>query len=363
MLTPHARWQAALHLEPVDRLPFWPKFDGAYLHAHGAALGAASVVELHAFVGSDPHLGVGGCTRQLRTTTAFSTEGIGTERVQRYHTPAGDLQAVHRFDAASQSWHPVEFPIKRVEDLATMTAWFADAQVALDAEALDGAREAVAGIGERASTMASLGESPLMYFVEWLAGVEGAHFFLADAPDAVETLFAAMHRVLRQEVALAVAHHPADLLYLVENTSTTLISPAQYRAYCLPYLMDYALLAQEAGRDLCLHMCGHLKALLPDLATLPVRAFEAYTTPPVGNATLREGRLACPQVCLIGGTNATWWLEPAGAIIAHLEAALAELPHQRGLVITSGGVMPPACAPETVREVCRWVQTLGARSS
>jgi len=33
MMTPKERWLAALRLRPVDRLPFWPKFDAAYLRA------------------------------------------------------------------------------------------------------------------------------------------------------------------------------------------------------------------------------------------------------------------------------------------------------------------------------------------
>ena len=41
---------------------------------------------------------------------------------------------------------------------------------------------------------------------------------------------------------------------------------------------------------------------------------------------------------------------------AHLERELAPLPHTRGIVLTSAGVMPPFCPPETIREVCRWIR-------
>ena len=53
------------------------------------------------------------------------------------------------------------------------------------------------------------------------------------------------------------------------------------------------------------------------------------------------------QVCLIGGTNAALWTRPAVEIIAQLATDLDALPHHRGLVVTSAGVMPPCCAPDT----------------
>jgi uroporphyrinogen-III decarboxylase len=200
-----------------------------------------------------------------------------------------------------------------------------------------------------------------MYFIEWLAGVENAHLLLADHQPEVETLFEALHRVLVQKAGLLCEHSPADVLYMTENTSTTLISPAQYRRYCARHVGEYARLAHEADRNLILHMCGHLKAILPDLAAIPARAFEAFTSPTLGNTTLRDGRQACPDKCLIGGTNAILWTRTADEIIAKIEADLSDLPHHRGIVVTSAGVMPPMCKPETIKRVCEWVKRYPAR--
>ena len=63
-----------------------------------------------------------------------------------------------------------------------------------------------------------------------------------------------------------------------------------------------------------------------------------------------------PDVCLIGGTNAALWItDNAAAIIAQLEHDISELPHRRGIVISSAGVMPALCSPGTIRRVCEWV--------
>jgi sialate O-acetylesterase len=63
----------------------------------------------------------------------------------------------------------------------------------------------------------------------------------------------------------------------------------------------------------------------------------------------------------IGGTNAVLWTRPADEIIAAIAHSLEELPHHRGLVLSSGGVMPPMCQPETIQTVCTWIRQFPAR--
>ncbi|HOJ39368.1 MAG TPA: hypothetical protein PK644_02740, partial [bacterium] len=79
------------------------------------------------------------------------------------------------------------------------------------------------------------------------------------------------------------------------------------------------------------------------------------------DTTLLDGRTFCPEKCLLGGTNATLWLQPARRICQELEKDLQALPHHRGLVITSAGVMPPGCSPETIKQVADFVRSFPAR--
>jgi uroporphyrinogen-III decarboxylase len=241
-----------------------------------------------------------------------------------------------------------------------MTEFFEDLSIEPDEEALRKLKQQLDEIGQDSFTATGIGESPLMYFIEWLAGVENAHYFLMDNQEEVERLFAVMHDVLVRRTRLLCEHNPVDAFYLIENTSTTLISPAQYRQYCVPQVGEYARIIEDAGRNLIIHMCGHLKGILPDLARIPAQAFEAFTSPTVGNTTLLDGRTACPGKCLIGGTNAVLWLKTPKEIIAKIEQDLDALPHHRGIVVTSSGVMPPMCVPETIREICEWVKSYPA---
>ena len=361
-MTPKERWLAAIEMKAVDRLPFWPKIGGSYPRAQSGPFCEMDPNAVIEWTGSDPHTHVGPPTRDVRKNTSFETvkrNGV-TQRI--YRTRHGSLEQTERFDEESQSMHPMTFPVKTAADIPLMIEWYEDGQVEFDADALEKSKASAAETGQRALIGTGIGESPLMLWVEHLAGIENAHYLLADCTAEVEALFDVIHRSLARRAEIICEHSPADVFYMTENTSTTLISPEQYRRYCLRHLGEYARIANAHCRPMVLHMCGHLKALLPDLATLPVSAFEAFTSPTLGNTTLLDGRTACPSTCLIGGTNAMLWLRPANEIIAKIEQDLNALPHHRGIVVTSAGVMPPRCKPETIKAVCEWVKTYPVRN-
>ena len=362
-MSPKERWLAALHMQPVDRLPFWPKLDAAYPRAQEAPFCTMANDAIHDWIGSDKHTWVSGGTKETRTDTAVETTTAGKLRRTTFHTPYGDTERIDQFDEASQAFHPIKFPVETREDIQRMTAFYADSSLEPDEDDLERIAERARQVGQDALVAQSIGESPLMHWVEWTAGVERAHLLLADHQVEVEELFAAMHRVLLQKTAILTEHSPADVFYMIENTSTTLISPQQYRTYCYEHIRAYGELTRSSGHPMALHMCGHLKLLLPYLTTLPVEAFEAFTTPTLGNTTLLDWRSACPDKCLVGGTNAVQWTGSADEIIEQIEQDLDVLPHHRGIAVTSAGVMPPLCRPETIREVCEWVKGYPATMS
>jgi uroporphyrinogen-III decarboxylase len=242
-----------------------------------------------------------------------------------------------------------------------MALAFSDQRFEFDPDGFERATALLRDLGEQAVAVTDVGVSPLMDWLEHLAGIEQGHLLLADHPAQVEALFEAMHQAVLRRAEIIADKAPYALVYSSENTSTTLISPALFQRYCYRHLLEYGRIISAAGKHHILHMCGHLKALLPDIATLPAAAVEAFTSPPVGNTRLLDGRAACPDKCFIGGTNATLWLEDAAAIIAEVERDLDALPHTRGIVVTSAGVMPPAATPETIREVGAWVKTYPVR--
>ena len=352
------RWLAALRLEALDHLPFWPKLDGAIERYNQKNGNGMNIAQMHGYIGSDRHEGMDSCCRDKRRDTSLKVSEKGGQRVTEYITPAGTLFSADEYDEESVSWHPVKAPVANLEDVKIMTRWYKDCDAELDPEAKKGCVEMLKRADGGAVFATGIGESPLMFFVEWMAGVENAHYLLADHPEEVEELFFEIHRVLCKRAEITAEHCPADMIYLTENTSTRLISPAQYEKYCFKHLWDYGAAFERYDRNLVLHMCGHLKDLLPVLAKTKARAFEAFTAPPLGDCALSDGRAACPGKCLIGGTYAMLWLEDERTIIQFLEEEFAKLPHLRGIVVTSGGVMPPAADLQKIKKVADWVKNV-----
>lgn len=360
-MTSRERWLAALRCQAVDRLPFWPKINDSYRSSQAAPFSRMTDAELHGWIGSDRHVGGPGCVKTIRNLT--STEQTQENGIRRtlFHTPAGTLTSVDRFDALSCSWHPREYPVKGPRDIEAMRWVFADVRLELDADELEKATALVRNLGEGGIAATGIGVSPLMDWLQHLAGIEQGLLLLTDCQADVQSLFEAMHRVLCRRAEIIADRAPYPIVYSVENTSTTIISPGLFRRYCLPHLLDYGRILSPAGKCHVLHMCGHLKAVLPDIASLPAAAIEAFTSPPVGNTTLLDGRAACPDKCLIGGTNAVLWLNDARTIIETLQRDLDALPDSRGVVVTSAGVMPPACNPQTIQQVGDWVKRYPVR--
>lgn len=357
MMTTRERWLAAIKMQPVDRLPFWPKILGGYLPAQREPFSSMSIDEIHDWIGSDKHIPIGSCVREIRKKSSRKISIDNGVKKVVYTAPAGELTAVLHFDKPSQSWHPVKFPIETAEDIKVMTDWYNDATLDIDNDGLEEMKMRQKEAGDNASTRAVIGESPLMDFIEWLAGVENGHYLLIDYQDEVEELFSVMHSYLIRKTEIMAEYSPADMLYFIENTSTTLISPEQFRKYCFNHLRDYARIINEANKPFVMHMCGHLKDILADISRIDAAAIEAFTTPTLGNTELIDGRTTCPDKCIIGGTNALLWTQDAEAIIEKIQQDLDTMPHHRGLVISSAGVMPPMAEPETIKKVADWLKT------
>ncbi|MAG13243.1 MAG: hypothetical protein CMN78_01465 [Spirochaetales bacterium] len=360
IMTPKERLIAALNNQPVDKVPFWPKSAQDYVNYQtNGKYNDWSLRDYHEYFDSDLWQTCAENTKLAPSCVSQydeTPEAGNRDRVVIRHIIGSDERKSVRIKG-----HPVEFSIKNLNDIIFMTAWFQGTRYETDEVNLEKQKQQLQKLGDRGILAHRLGKSPLMLFIEILAGVENAHYFLHDFPDEIDVLFEAMHQDILRRTKVALKSSVADLFFMGENTSTTLISPAQYRKYTKKHIADYKQVCSEHGKLMALHMCGFLKGVLADLADLEIQSFEAFTTPPVGNTHLLDGRLTNPNTCIIGGTNAALWLQPAKDICQAIKEELDALPHHRGIVVSSAGVMPPACNPETIKRVADFVHAYPAR--
>ena len=166
---------------------------------------------------------------------------------------------------------------------------------------VDGFARAEAAIGDDGLYIPTLDPSPVQQLIEMDMGLAGFYYHLQDHRAELESLLDAMHACRMAEYEIVARRSPAPALIPVENTSTTLISPALYRRYSLPQIRDYADIAHRHGKKLILHMCGKLSGLLGELAETGLDGINALTPPPVGDLEFEEALDVLGQDLIILG--------------------------------------------------------------
>lgn len=197
-------------------------------------------------------------------------------------SPWGTLATVLKHD------HPVEHPVKSLKELRILRAiWEAS-----DYVESQGMEEVFARveryIGDDGIYVPWLDPSPVQNLLEYEMGAANFYYLLDDHRQEVEELLAIMHAKRLQEYEIIARRTAADVVVSMENTSSTLISPRLYRQYSVPQLHDYIDILHRYGKIAVLHMCGHLKALLPAIRETGLDGINAATPPPVGTATFED---------------------------------------------------------------------------
>lgn len=356
-INPKERWLMTIRGEETDRLIFWPKiFNSSYMKNQCTRFQNMTIRQIHDYVGSDIQLYLPDYITFLRTGCTFEEQIRDGMYIKRYGTPHGRLEEIQKYDETTQSYHPIKTAVHTREDILLLTEYISSLSPEIDFDRLDEAKIIYKEFGDRGLVADNIGESPFMDFVEWYAGIENAQYLVMDYPDEVEELLREMQRVNLRLTELKTEYSPADVLYFTENTSTTIISPTQFSEYCKPFLTDYANLCRQGERTLFYHMCGHLKFILDEIDEIPFDGIEAVTSPPVGNTTFADVRKIIKNKCLIGGTNCVTWVHTPEQIISEINDSLNQLEHYRGIVLGTGGIIPPSCSPDTLRQVMEYIK-------
>jgi len=365
-MTGKERWLAALNMQPFDRFLFYPKYSVTFQNYLTGPMKSKTRDDIIDWIGADDCGDVTQVGMEVRTHSSFDADITSHKKVFTYMTKYGTCRAVHSLDPNTNSFHPTEFPIKTVEDIKIMTAWYRDITNKLNEDSLKRANEQAAALGDTtvlSSTVApqNRSETSIMHFMEWLAGIVEGQFMLADYPDEVHELFDAINDDMKSKVKLHAEYSPAEVLMIYENTSTTIISPSQYAEYCAGTMDELAQILHDHGKHFMIHMCGHLKNILPHINNLKADSIEALTPPTVGDTDFVMARKACPNKAFIGGTHATMWTSTPEKVIEYLDNQFQQLPHHRGIIPSSGGEMPPICPPEFIKKVTDFIKTYKVR--
>ena len=250
--------------------------------------------------------------------------------VERAVQPNGTLVTTVRTEwgeltSCARGSHPTKHPIETRADLQVARRMWEGTRYE---EALDDSSfaRAVAAIGESGLYLPTLGPSPVQQLLELDMGLIAFYGLLQDYPREVEGLLETMHQVRLQEWEIVARRSPAPALIPVENTSTTMISPALYRRYSLPQMRDTVETCHRHGKLAIFHMCGHLRALLPVIRETGLDGAHATTPPPHGDTTLEQALDLCGEdFILMGGVFDGSVFQASDVTREQLHGALAEL--------------------------------------
>ncbi|MHB0998717.1 MAG: uroporphyrinogen decarboxylase family protein [Armatimonadota bacterium] len=302
-MTGRERLLNILDRKPVDKLAWTTLIDGPSRASMSEEVQAMSHVDFYRYVGCDIlTLGAYGLQENEQpvppyqiiypnTQTEWDFQPDGTAR-QKRKTPWGVLTAEFR------NGHPTKYPVESLDDLRILEQIYLDLQYIGQKADYSPALNAIGDSGIFADAIAP---SPVQQLIEMEMGLEGFYYMLDDHRQDVERLLDTMHTRRLQEYELLARGTDADVIIPMENTSTMLTSFDIYKRYSLPQVRDYVDTIHKYDKKAVVHMCGHLKALLPLIRDTGMDGANAVTPPPVGNTMYEDVLDVCGEDFIILG--------------------------------------------------------------
>jgi len=204
--------------------------------------------------------------------------------------------------------HPVKYAVASEDDAATLLdMWLScEAVQTPAAECAQSHQNLMASLGDDGISSLPLAPSPVQELIEQECGVETFYYLLHDHPELMRKLIDAMHAIRCREYEITAETSPFDLAIAEENTSTLLTSPEIYRRYSLPHIRDYSDIMHSHGKLAIVHMCGHLRGLLPILKETGMDGIHALTPPPIGDCSFEAALDAMgDDLIIIGAMDGT----------------------------------------------------------
>ncbi len=383
-MTGRERIMAALALDPVDKIPFVPLVDHftlmdmppaiigglttrdpypARMATASRALGCDLMIRHVPVMGF--HRGavhmqlLGGFGPEVETKIDFKDSVLEETLV----TPIGTLTGQWAFsDKVGSIPHAIKHVVNNLEEMKIFH-WAVDHMDRNRPEPLyENFNLVDKDIGDDGIATTSFNNTPLMFLIEMVWGLENTYYLLNDYPREVEDILQQLHLSLKRQLEVIV-ESPAQVVIEYENTSSTLLSPKMFRKYVLPFLNEYAGILRSAGKIYLIHMCGRLRAFKEDLAAGRFHGIIDAPPPPTGDFPLDEAAAGLPGKVVIGGVDPTTFISPDPAFVeAEISGLLERLKPFRGVMLGSADVAPRGALPENFKLIRRLVDTVGSYS-
>ncbi|MHB9023543.1 MAG: uroporphyrinogen decarboxylase family protein [Armatimonadota bacterium] len=217
---------------------------------------------------------------------------VGERRI--LHTPAGSLESLYQSEPAYGSFAARERYVKEPADYDILDAYLADAQVIYDLTLLE---KDLRELGEDGIPMSPVPRTPWQQlWVEWVE-IGDLAWHMAEDEDRVMRTVGLMERILRQAFDCA---GRADLVYvdIPDNLTAPMISPANFRRFCLPLYLELADRLAEKGTPMFCHADGDLKPLWELIGESGLNGLDSFSPAPDNDTSVGDAVAAWPRMRL-----------------------------------------------------------------
>lgn len=234
---------------------------------------------------------------QHQNITIHRTESLhqgAKQTLTRIETPVGVLTERSTPDPTYGSRWIQEHLVKSVEDYRVMKFVFDHTDIE---PAFDEYRAANSAMANEGIVLGEILPIPVQWLMVEIMGTplwsEGV---LLNSPEFDE-LLESLTRCYKRQVEIA-ADSPAEVIWLGDNVTGTVMSPRLFQKYCKP-IYDFACnVLGQAEKISFAHYDGSNRPLRECIAGVALDVIEAFTPPPMGDMTVAEARQAWPDKVL-----------------------------------------------------------------
>jgi hypothetical protein len=225
----------------------------------------------------------------------------GENKVHVIKTPKGELKQIVKPGIGAGTI--LKRYVSNLEDLAIFMEYALSWKPEPNIKNIEQIRTIKSLIGDNGIIINGNEGTPLGMMYRLYANITELIYMTMDAPEMVQELFDIMEDKYQDGMKMLFEETPEIDVYLgMDDTSTTIISPGMFEKYNVNLTDQRTDLAQKYDRIYMHHSCGLIKDLLPIYRKTKMAGVNAFTTPPIGNVTFKEGReLLGPDISIYGG--------------------------------------------------------------
>ena len=258
-----------------------------------------------------------------RDVTVRRTESIqqgAKQTLTCIETPVGTLTERSTLDPTYGSRWIQEHLIKSVDDYRVMKFVFDHTEIE---PALDDYVAADRAMGDEGIVLGEILPIPVQWLLVEIMGFGPWSEGVLLHPDEFDELLESLTRCYKRQVEIA-ADSPAEVIWLGDNVTGTVMSPRLFWKYCRPIYDFAASIFKQAGKISFAHYDGANRPLRDCIAGAPLDVIEAFTPPPMGDMTVAEARQAWPDKVLSLNVPGNLFGQPAEEIERHVRQYVAE---------------------------------------